>query len=45
MITTPGNGGPRVVILAGGKGARLQPFTTILPKPLLRSAIERSSRS
>jgi len=27
--------GPRVVILAGGKGARLQPFTAILPKPLL----------
>jgi NDP-sugar pyrophosphorylase family protein len=25
----------RVVILAGGKGARLRPLTTILPKPLL----------
>ena len=27
--------GPRAVILAGGKGTRLGPFTTILPKPLL----------
>ena len=26
---------PRAVILAGGKGTRLGPFTTILPKPLL----------
>jgi len=25
----------RVVILAGGKGTRLQPYTTILPKPLM----------
>lgn len=25
----------RVVILAGGKGKRLHPFTTVLPKPLL----------
>src|SRR5438046_2133668 len=24
-----------VVILAGGKGARLQPYTTALPKPLM----------
>lgn len=33
-----GNGagpGRRAVILAGGKGTRLGPFTTILPKPLL----------
>ncbi len=25
----------RAVILAGGRGARLQPFTTVLPKPLM----------
>jgi NDP-sugar pyrophosphorylase family protein len=30
-----GSGGGRAVILAGGKGTRLGPFTTILPKPLL----------
>jgi NDP-sugar pyrophosphorylase family protein len=33
-----GNGagpGRRAVILAGGKGTRLGPFTTVLPKPLL----------
>jgi NDP-sugar pyrophosphorylase family protein len=27
--------GPRAVILAGGKGTRLAPFTSILPKPLM----------
>ena len=27
--------GPRAVVLAGGKGQRLYPYTTILPKPLL----------
>ena len=25
----------RAVILAGGKGSRLSPFTTVIPKPLL----------
>jgi NDP-mannose synthase len=36
MIIAAGNGrGMRAVILAGGKGTRLGPFTTILPKPLL----------
>ena len=25
----------RAVILAGGKGSRLAPYTTVLPKPLL----------
>ena len=25
----------RAVILAGGKGTRLKPYTTILPKPLM----------
>jgi NDP-sugar pyrophosphorylase family protein len=28
-------GGTKTVILAGGKGARLKPYTSILPKPLL----------
>jgi NDP-mannose synthase len=36
MIIRAQNGrGMRAVILAGGKGTRLGPFTTILPKPLL----------
>jgi len=26
---------PRAVVLAGGKGRRLRPYTTVLPKPLL----------
>jgi len=25
----------KAVVLAGGKGTRLQPYTTILPKPLM----------
>ncbi len=35
MTTAEGHAGGRAVILAGGKGTRLGPFTTILPKPLL----------
>jgi len=35
MSKANGNAGMRVVILAGGKGARLKPYTTILPKPLM----------
>ena len=27
--------GTRVIIQAGGRGTRLQPFTTVLPKPLM----------
>lgn len=29
------NSSPRAVVLAGGKGQRLLPYTTVLPKPLL----------
>lgn len=35
MTAAPNPIGRRAVILAGGKGTRLGPFTTILPKPLL----------
>ena len=34
-VSAPAAPGRRAVILAGGKGTRLGPFTTILPKPLL----------
>jgi NDP-mannose synthase len=34
-VSAPSVPGRRAVILAGGKGTRLGPFTTILPKPLL----------
>jgi NDP-sugar pyrophosphorylase family protein len=34
-LSAPAEPGRRAVILAGGKGTRLGPFTTILPKPLL----------
>jgi NDP-sugar pyrophosphorylase family protein len=33
--TTPGAAGLRAVILAGGRGTRLQPFTINFPKPLM----------
>jgi NDP-mannose synthase len=29
------SGAPRIVILAGGRGTRLAPYTSILPKPLM----------
>lgn len=29
------NSSPRVVIMCGGKGKRLRPYTTVLPKPLM----------
>jgi NDP-mannose synthase len=35
IIRAQSRPGMRAVILAGGKGTRLGPFTTILPKPLL----------
>ncbi len=35
IIRARDGSGKRAVILAGGKGTRLGPFTTILPKPLL----------
>jgi NDP-sugar pyrophosphorylase family protein len=38
MLESAGNGtraGMQAVILAGGRGSRLAPYTTVLPKPLL----------
>src|SRR4051812_3425455 len=35
MSDSAGATGRRAVILAGGKGARLAPYTTVVPKPLL----------
>jgi NDP-sugar pyrophosphorylase family protein len=34
-IETYGTGSPKTVILAGGKGTRLKPYTSVLPKPLM----------
>ena len=30
-----GPGGTRAIVLAGGRGTRLAPYTTVLPKPLM----------
>ena len=32
----------RAIILAGGKGVRLKPYTTLIPKPLVPLGGERS---
>lgn len=32
---TPAAGAPRAVVLAGGRGTRLRPYTAVLPKPLM----------
>jgi NDP-mannose synthase len=35
MPSDDGLGGVRAILLAGGRGARLAPYTTVLPKPLM----------
>jgi NDP-sugar pyrophosphorylase family protein len=37
--------GRQAVVLAGGKGTRLSPYTVVFPKPMLRWAANPSSRS
>jgi NDP-mannose synthase len=34
-VTHGSNGGAKAVILAGGRGTRLAPYTSVLPKPLM----------
>jgi NDP-mannose synthase len=34
-VTGRGDLGVRAVVLAGGRGRRLEPYTTVLPKPLM----------
>lgn len=41
-IQVSGRSGPHAVILAGGKGVRLRPYTTCLPKPLVPIGEEHS---
>src|SRR5437762_6430959 len=35
MLSDDGLGGVRAILLAGGRGTRLAPYTTVLPKPLM----------
>ena len=35
LLTARARPGPRAVVLAGGRGARLSPYTSVLPKPLM----------
>ncbi|MGJ0300379.1 sugar phosphate nucleotidyltransferase [Aliarcobacter cryaerophilus] len=34
----------RAVILAGGKGTRLRPYTVVFPKPLMPIGVKRSAK-
>ena len=35
QLAARARGGARAVVLAGGKGTRLAPYTSVLPKPLM----------